>query len=45
MKQETKEDYNNCLNVDLSESDSDESVNVYKSLNEDFLKNYISRLL
>ena len=28
MKQEKEEDYNNCLSVDLSKNNSDESVNV-----------------
>ena len=45
MKKEKEEDYNNCLSIDMSKNDSEESVNVYKSVNEDFLKDYIRRLL
>lgn len=45
MKLEKENDYNNCLSVEMSENDSDESISVYQSLNEDFLRDYICRIL
>ncbi len=43
MKIEKEEDWNNCLSIEILQSDSDNYMNVYKSANNALLKQIILR--
>ena len=45
MRLEKKDDWNNCLSVEMSQIDSDRSINIYRSVNEDFLRLLILRIM
>jgi len=45
MKQEKEDDYNNCLSVEMEKTDSVDSINIYKSENEDLLRQFVCRCL
>lgn len=43
MQLETKDDGNNCISVEMLNSDSEDFIGVHKTANEDFLKQFSLR--